>query len=427
MLEKTTLQTYSAAPAFLSPVSELNEDHGADKNLLSKGLGANGLVTIEDELNYANNLAFTADGTYLASGSITGAVRLWNVSAQSVPDKLEVAFTEKIGCVAISPDGTMIAAGSDDCTVAVWKIVSKTVQHILNGHSGWINSVAFSPDGKTLATGSMDESVILWNVETGYNLRRIDKQLNCVNAVTFSPNGSRLAIASIDCLVRLWDVHEDSEVPRQTLNGHTGCVNAVAFSSTGKRIISGSDDMTIKLWHTSTGVDQFTLKGHGKKVTSVTFSLTTSLVVSESEDTTVKVCDASTGSLLHTIQAHTSGVNSIVFSQNGRLLASASFDDRVRLWLTDTWELHAELKHLPYNDVKVSSHLNVLTGGATRSHPVSFVDLTRSPNPDLSESGLHIPPSIFDSIGRGTDAYPSTMPTSYGLVNPHDKTALQTN
>jgi WD40 repeat protein len=166
--------------------------------------------------------------------------------------------------------------------------------------------------------------------------------------------------------------------------------------------------------------------GHGKKVTSVTFSLTTSLVVSGSEDTTVKVWDACTGSLLHTIQAHTSGVNSIVFSPNGRLLASASFDDRVRLWLTDTWELHAELKNLPDNDVNVSSHLNELTGGATRSHPVSLVDLTRSPNPDLSDSGLHIPPSIIDSIGRGTDAYPSTMPTSYGLVNPHDKTTLQT-
>tara|TARA_R110002003_G_scaffold54_9_gene4762 strand:+ start:30692 stop:31012 length:321 start_codon:yes stop_codon:yes gene_type:complete len=101
MLEETPLQTYSAAPASLSPAPELNDDHGTDKNILSKGLGANGLVTVEDEFSYANDLAFTPDGTYLASGSITGAVRLWNVSAQSMPDKLEAAFTEKISCVAI--------------------------------------------------------------------------------------------------------------------------------------------------------------------------------------------------------------------------------------------------------------------------------------------------------------------------------------
>ena len=53
--------------------------------------------------------------------------------------------------VAFSPDGSRLASGSDDQTVRVWNIATGQVEQTLEGHSATVWSVAFSPDGSRLA------------------------------------------------------------------------------------------------------------------------------------------------------------------------------------------------------------------------------------------------------------------------------------
>ena len=58
--------------------------------------------------------------------------------------------------VAFSPDGSRIASASWDNTVRLWDAQSGDQLFVLRGHAGRVLSVAFSPDGSQIASGSVD-------------------------------------------------------------------------------------------------------------------------------------------------------------------------------------------------------------------------------------------------------------------------------
>jgi WD40 repeat protein len=113
--------------------------------------------------------------------------------------------------IAYSPDGTKLATGSGDGAVILWNAITGSLLFTLKGHNAGIQSVAFNADGTLLATGGDDNTAKVWDVATGKELLTLPGSGGGVKGVAFSPadDGAHLAVSSADGVVRVFLLQTD--------------------------------------------------------------------------------------------------------------------------------------------------------------------------------------------------------------------------
>ena len=192
----------------------------------------------------ATIVAYSPDGSVLASGHQDGRVQLWDAETGAQIATLDPANERlpSVNDLAFSPDGSLLISASSDGTAKVWDLRTGRVTRLLT-HADAVNAVAFSPDGSTVATGSEDGTAKIWQLDGEGSIVLAGHQ-GVVMSVQFSPDGTRVVTSSQDKTIRLWDVETGRTV--LVLRGHTGSVADTAFSPDGVHLASASYDGTIR-------------------------------------------------------------------------------------------------------------------------------------------------------------------------------------
>ncbi|MEQ4720909.1 NB-ARC domain-containing protein [Nonomuraea sp. B19D2] len=280
------------------------------------------LRTLIGHTKSVRTVAISADGTWLASSSTDGTIRVWGTDGT-----LQAVITQQkaeVESVAVAPRGKWLAASLSDGTVSVWN-ADGTLRSTVDG-SGGTKTVAIAPDGSWFTTStSQEDTVCLWDVD-GNSLGTLIGHTGGVNHVAIAPNGTWIATASYDGTVRSW---EPNGRLLHIMEGHSDGVKAVSISADGSYIVSTSYDGTVRQW-TCEGADRngFPIRAPRTKSTAIA-PAGAWLATLSNEDLNVRIWN-SDGTMRAALPMRS--INAMVLAPEGSVLVTLSDDNLIRTW-----------------------------------------------------------------------------------------------
>lgn len=161
--------------------------------------------------------------------------------------------TQEVCGLAWSPDGTTLASGANDNKLCLWDASTSSTSRArfeLCEHQAAVKALAWSPHERNLLAtggGTADRCIKFWNTQTGSMLQSVDTGSQ-VCALQWNP--FEREILSSHGFARnqlcLWKYPTMAKV--KELDGHTARVLHMAVSPDGGTVVSAAADETLRFW-----------------------------------------------------------------------------------------------------------------------------------------------------------------------------------
>jgi WD40 repeat protein len=274
---------------------------------------------------------FTADGRWLALGSLDGTVRVWDRhELWRAPD----VFTAEgnITAIAVTPDSRRLIAGSSDSRLGVWQLgAAHLAPELLTDHEDWISVVTTTSDNRWLISGSGDKTV---------RIRRLDKLSDpavilrghggCVRAAHVSEDNRLLATCGDDGSVQLVDLNDPGRAadPKYLSNGRAPV--AISADSRVAATASVSNELLLDRLDRPDGSTVAKNLGGGR-ILALAASPDGRWIAAGTEGKDAVLVSPEDYRIVR-LEGHLWGIRALAFTPDSRILATGSDDHTIRFW-----------------------------------------------------------------------------------------------
>ena len=152
--------------------------------------------------------------------AVGATVRFIDVASQRRLETTLRGHAGDVRAIAFTADGSRVATASADRTARVWDAASGQELLAMRGHSAALVAVAFGPES-SITTTSQDGSARVWDAAVTRHTTR-------ASAMALSADEKYLAVASHDGAMRVWDMKSAGAI--RELRGEPGPVIGIAFA-----------------------------------------------------------------------------------------------------------------------------------------------------------------------------------------------------
>jgi protein NEDD1 len=187
---------------------------------------------LEGHSQPVNCVAFSGEGTSVASGSTSGDVLVHGLLSGSatVVKPLRSPQTGSVRAVQYSPfNASTLSSATDDGSVALWDVgMMRSKHHFDRVHTAACTSIAFSPfNHLLLCSAGLDKRILFHDVDDCKTVKEI-VATEPISALSFMDDGVTVAVGTLKGTILIYDLRGGS-APKYTSAAHKGPVSSLAF------------------------------------------------------------------------------------------------------------------------------------------------------------------------------------------------------
>ncbi|KAK0701474.1 WD40-repeat-containing domain protein [Apiosordaria backusii] len=308
---------------------------------------------------------FAPSGYYIASGDISGKIRVWD-AVEAVNTKGEYPIISgRITDVAWDGDSQRVIAVGDGRERFGHCITADSGNSVgeVSGHSKVINAVAIRQQRPLRAATVSDDGSMcfLHGAPFKFNSKATGLHKGFVQGTEFSPDGAWLVTVGADKRIQLYDGKTGEPVKVIGEGVHTGSILGVSWNKDSKRFVTASADKTARVWDVESGENVATWRV-GEEGSANPQDQQVGVVWTRGKDETIVSLSLSgdlnyfvpgEGSSKTVIEGHNKSVTalSVTSNSNGTKVTTGSFDGKVVTWDVGTGVGHAPTGEAHSNQV----------------------------------------------------------------------------